>query len=37
MKCSADQDVRDAKRVLYDENRHQLGEPHNRQVSNNYY
>ena len=35
MKCYADQDVHDAKQVFYDEYRHVLGDPQNRQESNN--
>ena len=34
-KCYADQDVLDAKQVLYDEYSHELGDPQNRQESNN--
>ena len=35
MKCYADHDVLDAKQVLYDEYSHELGDPQNRQESNN--
>ena len=35
MKFYADQDVLDAKQVLYDEYSHGLGDPQNRQESNN--
>ena len=35
MKLCADQDVRDAKQVLYDEYKYELGNPQNRQESNN--
>ena len=35
MKCHADHYVLDAKQVLYDEYSHELGDPQNRQESNN--
>ena len=35
MKLYADQDVLEAKHVLYDEYSHELGDPQNRQESNN--
>ena len=34
MKVNADQDVLDAKQVLYDEYSHELGNPQNKQESN---
>ena len=35
MKFYADQDILDAKQVFYNEYSHELGDPQNRQVSNN--